>query len=243
MHKEWPSLFSRATKQTGRSAHTATFKKSLICLLPVCSLSASQYLEDHKILLSSGPSSQELPGYFVYIPQQEQPPETSHLQPPSSKQNANKLVHPRSKFQPFKMSCETRGRTQCSSQLSLSQQARRVDITEPLENCYHDQLLDKLQELNPTKYRTLKSKAQVSTIIQALWNLGFDPHNGFGGNAGDEQQQQSPQQKPQAHLQQQQHQQHQQHNGSLKSQIRNIMRRLVPECVQAIISTQTRPAQ
>ena len=176
----------------------------------------------------------------MYIPQQEQPPETSHLQPPSSKQNANKLVHPRSKFQPFRMPRETRGRTGRSTQLSLSQQARRMDITEPLENWYHDQLLDKLQELNPTKYRMLKSKARVSTIIQALRNLGFDPHNGFGGNPGDEQQQQSPQQQPQAHLQQQQHQQH---NGGLESQIENIVRRLVPECVQAIISTQTRPAQ
>ena len=86
----------------------------------------------------------------------------------------------------------------------------------------------------------LKNKARVSTIIQALWNLGFDPHNGFGSNAGDEQQQQSLQQQPQAHLQQQQHQQH---NGGLESQIENIVKHLAPECVQAIISTQTRLAQ
>ena len=117
-----------------------------------------------------------------------------------------------------------------------------MDITKPLENWYHDQLLDKLQDLNPTKYRMLKSKARVSTIIQALRSLGVDPHNGFGSSAGDEQQQQPLQQQPQA--QSQQHQQHQHHNSSLESQIENIVRRLVPECVQAIIiSTQRRPAQ
>ena len=51
---------------------------------------------------------------------------------------------------------------------------QQISPSEPLENWYKGQLLDKLEEFNPVKSWQLQ-RAKVTTIIHAIRNLGFDP--------------------------------------------------------------------
>ena len=52
--------------------------------------------------------------------------------------------------------------------------AQQISPSEPLENWYKDQLLDKLDELNPLKSRQLQ-RAKVTTIIHAICPGGLRP--------------------------------------------------------------------
>ena len=83
----------------------------------------------------------------------------------------------------------------------------QISPSEPLENWYKDQLLDKL-ELNPVKSRQLL-RAKVTTIIRAIRDLGFDPESRHAlseSNTQQQQQQQHPQQQLQLASRQQQQQ-------------------------------------
>ena len=83
----------------------------------------------------------------------------------------------------------------------------QISPSEPLENWYKDQLMDKLEELNPVKSQQLQ-RAKVTTIIRAIRNLGFDPesHHALSGSNTQQQQQQHAQQQLQLASRQQQQQ-------------------------------------
>ena len=105
---------------------------------------------------------------------------------------------------------------------------RQISPSEPLENWYKDQLLDKLEELHPVKSGQLQ-RAKVTTIIRAIRNLGFDPESRHALSESNTQQQQ--QQHPQQQLQLASQQQQQQNEcGTLdqdKSDSDDVVRRLV----------------
>ena len=120
---------------------------------------------------------------------------------------------------------------------------RRVDPSEPLENCYKDQLLQKLEHLSTTKYHQLR-KSKKTTIIKAIHNLE--------SNALPVQQQQHlgiEQQQQQLHTtgRQQNDRQIQDVNDismedgtTLEDHIESTVRRILPKVVQVVISTQHR---
>ena len=122
---------------------------------------------------------------------------------------------------------------------------RRVDPSEPLENWYKDQLLQKLEHLSATKYHQLR-KSKKTTIIKAICNLE--------SNALPAQQQQ--------HLGDEQHQQQLHTTGrqqndrqiqdvddismedgtgtTLEDRIESTVHRILPKVIQVVISTQQR---
>ena len=82
----------------------------------------------------------------------------------------------------------------------------QISPSEPLENWYKDQLLDRLEELNPVKSRQLQ-RAKVTTIIHGIRNLGFDPgHHVLSESNTQQQQRQHAQQQPLSISRQQQQQ-------------------------------------
>ena len=126
---------------------------------------------------------------------------------------------------------------------------RRVDPSEPLENWYKDQLLQKLEDLSVTKYHQLRN-SKKTTIIKAIRNLQSN------SLPAPQQQQHSVQQQQQHGVQQQQqlHATGRQQNGgladdnntedrtvtTLEDRIESTVRRILPEVVQAVVSTQQR---
>ena len=153
---------------------------------------------------------------------------------------------------------------------------RQISPSEPLENWYKDQLLDKLEELNPVKSRQLQ-RAKVNTIIRAIHNLGFDPESRHALSESNTQQQQ--QQHPQQQLQLASQQQQQlnecgtldqdksdsddvveevicdrsrgrarkrvhvtEDEEDLEAHIERTVKRLVPDIIQAVLSSQSQPA-
>ena len=114
----------------------------------------------------------------------------------------------------------------------------------PLLNWYREQFLEKLAELVPSKSRQLRGiKARKTTIIKALEDLGFDPSSHHGSRQMESPDNEGEQQQVAfaiTALQQQQHQQLQQDGGqerSLQQEIETTVRRMLPEVVQAVIST------
>ena len=128
------------------------------------------------------------------------------------------------------------------------QRPRRASQSVPPLNWYREQLLEKLAELDPSKSRQLRGiKARKTTIIKALEDLGFDPSSYHGSRQMESTDNEGEQQQVAFAITalQQQQQQLQQDGGqerSLQQEIETTVRRMLPEVVQAVISTHGRGA-
>ena len=106
-----------------------------------------------------------------------------------------------------------------------------------------EQLLEKLAELDPSKSRQLRGiKAHKATIIKALEDLGFDPssHHGSCQMEGPDNEGEQQQVAFAITALQQQQQQDGSQEHSLQQEIETTVRRMLPEVVQAVISTHGR---